>query len=78
VIVWLAVALWAVIVVWSLALMRAASSNGIDPRRSPEPPDPRLRTAPVLGKHRERTLIIVQSVILAASIAAMVLLSTEA
>jgi HD domain-containing protein len=77
VIVWLAVALWAVIVVWSLALMRAASTSGIDPRRSPEPPDPRLRTAPVLGKHRERTLIVAQSVILAGSIAAMVLLSTE-
>jgi hypothetical protein len=77
VIVWLAVALWAVIVVWSLALMRAASSSGIDPRRSPEPPDPRLRTAPVLGKHRERTLVIVHSVILAGSIAAIVLLSTE-
>ena len=76
-IVWLAVALWAVIVVWSLALMRAASSSGIDPRRSPEPPDTRMRTAPVLGKHRERTLVIVHSVILVGSIAAMVLLSSE-
>ena len=76
-IVWLAVALWAVIVVWSLALMRAASSSGIDPRRAPEPPDPRLRTTPMLGKHRERTLVIAESLILAGSIAAMVLLSTE-
>jgi hypothetical protein len=76
VIVWLAVALWVVIVVWSLALMRAASSSGIDRQRAPEPPDPRLRTAPVLGRHRERALVVVEALILAGSITAMVLLST--
>jgi hypothetical protein len=78
VIVWLAVVLWVVIVVWSLALMRASSVN--DRERSldgaPEPPPP-SRLAPVLGRHRERTLVVVEAIVLAGSIVAMVLLSSE-
>jgi HD domain-containing protein len=77
VIVWLAVALWVVIVVWSLALMRAASASGVDRRRSPEPPEARSRMAPVLGPRRKWTLIIVQGLILFGSVVAMVLLSSE-
>jgi hypothetical protein len=77
VIVWLAVALWVVIVVWSLALMRVASTNERGRRRRPatQPATPRI--APVLGRHRERNLVIVEVLILVGSVAAMVLLSTE-
>jgi hypothetical protein len=75
VIVWLAVALWVVIVVWSLALMRVASTNERGRSRpQPQPAPPRI--APLLGRQRERNLIIAESVILGGSIAAMVLLST--
>ena len=76
-IVWLAVALWVVIVVWSLALMRVASTNERGRRRRPatQPATPRI--APVLGRHRERNLVIVEVLILVGSVAAMVLLSTE-
>jgi hypothetical protein len=75
VIVWLAVALWVVIVVWSLALMRVASTNDRDRRRRPDlEPAPRIMSA--IGRHRERNLVIAESLILAGSIAGMVLLST--
>jgi putative nucleotidyltransferase with HDIG domain len=77
VIVWLAVALWVVIVVWSLALMRVASTNDRDRRRRPEPQPSRPRIVPVLGRHRERNAWIVQGLILTGSLAAMVLLSTD-
>jgi putative nucleotidyltransferase with HDIG domain len=77
VIVWLAVALWVVIVVWSLALMRVASTNDPDrPHRPPEPQRSHARVVPVLHRHRERNLVIAEALILAGSIAAMVLLST--
>jgi HD domain len=76
VIVWLAVALWAVIVVWSLALMRVASTPGGERRRTPPPAAPD-RTAPLPGRHRERTMIAVMALILAGSTTAIVLLSTE-
>jgi putative nucleotidyltransferase with HDIG domain len=76
VIVWLAVALWVVIVVWSLALMRVASTNDRERRQRPDPPPSLARVAPVLNGHRERTLVIVEALILAGSITAMVLLST--
>jgi putative nucleotidyltransferase with HDIG domain len=77
VIVWLAVALWVVIVVWSLALMRVASTNERGRRRRPEPQPAPPRIAPMLGRHRERTLVIVEVLILVGSVAAMILLSTE-
>jgi putative nucleotidyltransferase with HDIG domain len=77
VIVWLAVALWVVIVVWSLALMRVASTNERGRRRRPEPQPAPPRIIPVLGRHRERTLVVFEVLILAGSVAAMVLLSTE-
>jgi hypothetical protein len=78
VIVWLAVALWVVIVVWSLALMRVSSAGDREetPAAEPEPPPPPLFT-PVLRAHRERTLIVAESLILGGSIVAGVLLSTK-
>ena len=54
VIVWLAVALWVVIVVWSLALMRVASTNDRDRRRRPERQPSLARVVPVFHRHRER------------------------
>jgi putative nucleotidyltransferase with HDIG domain len=76
VIVWLAVVLWVVIVVWSLALMRASSTSDREGGLpEPEPPSA-SRSTSVLGPHRERTLIVAESLILAGSIAAAVLLST--
>ena len=76
-IVWLAVALWVVIVVWSLALMRVASTNDRERRHRPEPERPAPRARPKLGPDREKHLMILWSVVLAGSIAAIVLLSTE-
>src|SRR5262245_22427746 len=56
--------------------MRVASSPGGERRRAPAAPtQERMTTVP--GRHRERTLIIVEGLILAGSIAAIVLLSTE-
>jgi hypothetical protein len=76
VIVWLAVALWVVIVAWSLALMRAASTT--DGRRiDAEPPPPRRRDFPILGRTRTRALVVTQGALLASSIGAAVLLSTR-
>jgi putative nucleotidyltransferase with HDIG domain len=74
VIVWLAVALWVVIVAWSLALMRAASGSD---RADPESTEPPLRRpVPVRGPHRERNLVVAESLLLAGSITAAALLST--
>jgi putative nucleotidyltransferase with HDIG domain len=70
----LAVALWAVIVVWSLALMRAAS--GAD-RGNPESTEPPPRRPPVRGLRRERNLVVAESVLLAGSLTAAALLSTQ-
>ena len=75
-IVWLAVALWVVIVVWSLALMRVASTNDRDRRPRPEPAPPRPRIVPGLGRNRVRNAWIAQGAILAGSVAAIVLLSS--
>jgi putative nucleotidyltransferase with HDIG domain len=75
VIVWLAVALWGVIVVWSLALMRVANTTEGERRRAPEPPS-QQRLAAVLGNDRKRTLVIAQAALLVGSVAAMVLLSS--
>jgi putative nucleotidyltransferase with HDIG domain len=77
VIVWLAVALWVVIVVWSLALMRVASTNDRERRHRAEPEQPAPRGLPKLGPDREKHLKILWSVVLAGSVAAIVLLSTE-
>ncbi len=71
-IVWLAVALWIVIVAWSLALMRAAATSG----RPPEPPPPRRREAPVFDHSRAHAVFIAQSVLLGSSIGAAALVST--
>jgi HD domain len=76
VIVWLAVALWVVIVVWSLALMRVASTNDRDRRPRPNPAPARPRIVPGLGRNRERNAWIAQGAILAGSVAAIVLLSS--
>ena len=73
-IVWLAVALWVVIVVWSLALMRAASGAE---RADPETTEPPPRPTPVLGPHRELNLVVAETVLLVASIAVAAMLSTE-
>ena len=74
VIVWLAVALWVVIVAWSLALMRAATTSG---GRRPEPTPHRRREPPVLGRTRGRVLIAAEGALLASSIVGAVLLSTQ-
>ena len=63
-IVWLAVALWLVIVGWSLALMRAAGTPEDDPRL-PAPERSGVRPSPALGHSRRRALIIGQGVLLA-------------
>jgi putative nucleotidyltransferase with HDIG domain len=74
VIVWVAVALWVVIVAWSLALMRAASGSARAGPEDTEPPP--LQPVPVRGPHRKRTAIAVESVLLVGSITAAALLST--
>jgi putative nucleotidyltransferase with HDIG domain len=75
VIVWLAVALWVVIVAWSLALMRAASGTDRPGPEFTEPLPP--RRAHARGPQRERILMVAESVLLAGSIIAAALLSTE-
>jgi putative nucleotidyltransferase with HDIG domain len=75
VIVWLAVALWVMIVAWSLALMRAASGvERADPETTEPPP---RRPVAVLGPHRELNLVIGETILLVLSVAAAALLSTE-
>ena len=74
-IVWLAVALWVVIVAWSLALMRAASGAERAGPESTEPPPP--RPLPVLGPHRKLKLMIGEGIMLGGSVTAAALLSTQ-
>jgi putative nucleotidyltransferase with HDIG domain len=74
VIVWLAVALWVVIVVWSLALMRASGRSEHRERRLRAP---RRRNGSVLGGRRARRLIAAQAALLAGSAATAVLLSEQ-
>ncbi len=77
-IVWLAVALWLVIVGWSLALMRAAGTPEDDPRLGVrQPARPAERPIPALGASRRRVLVIGQGALLAAVAVAAVLLSDE-
>jgi putative nucleotidyltransferase with HDIG domain len=76
VIVWLAVALWLVIVGWSLALMRAAGSPDAIHPAAPEKPERPLDRPPLaLGVRRRRLLVALQGVLLAVVIATAVLLS---
>ena len=71
-IVWFAVALWLVIVSWSLALMRAARSAELKPEEPPPLPQARVST------RRERSVTIAEAVLLTAVVVAAALLSTEA
>ena len=72
VIVWIALALWLVIVVWSLALMRAAGTGDAPAAPRPE----RSRPGPVaFGAGRPRTVVVVQAGLLAAVVTAAALLS---
>jgi putative nucleotidyltransferase with HDIG domain len=75
VIVWLAVALWVVIVAWSLALMRAASGADRAGPESTEPPP--SRPLPLLGRHRRHRLVVAETIMLTGSLAAAALLSNE-
>jgi putative nucleotidyltransferase with HDIG domain len=76
VIVWLAVALWIVIVGWSLALMRAAGAAeeaGAERRE----PARSTRPMPVLSESRRQAVAVAQAVLLVAVVATAALLSTE-
>jgi len=76
VIVWLAVALWLVIVGWSLALMRAAGAPEDLPTLGQPEREPSVdRRPPVLGQARRRALVIGQGVLLAVVVAVAVLVS---
>jgi putative nucleotidyltransferase with HDIG domain len=72
VIVWFAVALWVVIVSWSLALMRAAGSNAEAPVEPgpPAPPAPR-------GRSRLRAVVAAEAALLVAVIVTAALVSTR-
>ena len=72
VIVWFAVALWVVIVSWSLALMRAAGNADLQPVEPPPPPPP-----PALGTRRATLVLLAQGLLLAGVVVAAVLLSTR-
>jgi len=75
VIVWLAVALWVVIVGWSLALMRAAGAAD-DLRDRSHDPVRTTRHLPVLSESRRQAVAIAQALLLVAVVAAAALLST--
>ena len=78
VIVWLAVALWLVIVGWSLALMRAAGApEDLPSLGQPEPERTLDRRSPLLGATRRRALVIGQGVLLAVVVAIAVLVSDQ-
>jgi putative nucleotidyltransferase with HDIG domain len=74
VVVWFAIALWVVIVTWSLALMRAAGTSDLRseaPVRPAPPPPP-----PQLGARRLPVLAALQGVLLATVIAVAAVIST--
>jgi putative nucleotidyltransferase with HDIG domain len=75
VIVWLAVALWLVIVGWSLALMRAAGTHEDLPRLGPQEPERTPERPRMLGARRRRLLVIGQGALLAVVVAVAVLVS---
>jgi putative nucleotidyltransferase with HDIG domain len=74
VVVWVAVALWVVIVAWSLALMRAAGSH--DAAQSKPDPPPRPRPVPAAPEERRRAVVVAQAVLLAAVVVTAVAVST--
>jgi putative nucleotidyltransferase with HDIG domain len=73
VIVWFAVALWLVIVTWSLALMRAAGHAEIHPA---EPP-PEAVAPPRLDARRRRLVVALQGLLLATVVGVAALVSSE-
>ena len=77
VIIWLAVALWVVIVAWSLALMRAASlgEREIAPAPSNDPPPP-PRLPRALGPHTETIVVTAEAALLVVVAVSAVALST--
>ena len=75
VIVWLAVALWLVIVAWSLALMRAAGPPEDPPKLGTTAPTRAERPPARLQPNRRRLLAIAQAVLLGAVIGVAVLVS---
>jgi len=72
VIVWFAVALWVVIVSWSLALMRAAGHAEMHPVEAQPAPPSKPRPS-----SRDRSVLVAQAVLLAAVIVAAALLSSQ-
>jgi putative nucleotidyltransferase with HDIG domain len=72
VIVWFAVALWLVIVTWSLALMRAAGHSDLQPVEHPPAPPP-----PALGARRVKWVVTAEAVLLAVVVAIAVAISTQ-
>jgi putative nucleotidyltransferase with HDIG domain len=76
VVVWLAVALWVVIVAWSLALMRAAGSHDAAARGTDAPRPPRT-TAGIGGSEgRRRAIVVAQAVLLVAVVVTAAAVST--
>jgi putative nucleotidyltransferase with HDIG domain len=73
VIVWFAVALWVVIVSWSLALMRAAGSAELRPAEDPPPQAP----PPPLGQMRERVVVAAEALLLLVVVVTATLVSGE-
>jgi putative nucleotidyltransferase with HDIG domain len=74
VIVWLAVALWVVIVAWSLALMRAAGA-GERPQKPAAPPRPRWQRPTPVSSTRLKVIVAIEVTVLLGSVTAAVLLS---
>jgi putative nucleotidyltransferase with HDIG domain len=72
VIVWFAVALWVVIVSWSLALMRAAGHSDMAPMEEPPAPVPTP-----LGSRRAKAVVTAEGLLLAAVVAIAALISTR-
>ena len=69
---WFAVALWVVIVSWSLALMRAAGTAELEPAE-PEPP---VEPTPV-ATPRQTAVVLVEALLLAAVVVTAALVSTR-
>jgi putative nucleotidyltransferase with HDIG domain len=75
VIVWLAVALWLVIVAWSLALMRAAGHADREPVTKPARSE-RQRFSGPLSPRRARIVVAAEAVLLAVVVVTCVMIST--
>jgi putative nucleotidyltransferase with HDIG domain len=72
VIVWFAVALWVVIVSWSLALMRAAGTSELKPVETPPP----LPPPAALGSRRMKLVLWAEGLLLAGVVVTAVLVSS--